>query len=65
LEQFLDLLHKIFIYDPARRITAKEALKHPWFKMVPLPDDGSEADKIRLDRMKKNEGQRLAPIHIQ
>lgn len=58
LEQFLDLLHKIFVYDPSRRITAKEALKHPWFKMVPLPDDGSEAAKIRLDRMKK------APVHV-
>jgi dual-specificity kinase len=56
LEQFLDLLHQIFVYDPARRITGKEALKHPWFKMVPLRDDGSEAVKIRLDRMKKNEG---------
>ncbi|KAH8902578.1 kinase-like protein [Coniochaeta sp. PMI_546] len=64
LEQFLDLLHKIFVYDPVRRITAKEALKHPWFKMVPLPDDGSEAAKIRLDRMKKDQGQRLAPMHI-
>ncbi|KAB5523022.1 kinase-like domain-containing protein [Coniochaeta sp. 2T2.1] len=64
LEQFLDLLHKIFVYDPAKRITAKEALKHPWFKMTPTPDDGSEAAKIRLDRMKKNDGHRQAPIHI-
>jgi len=59
LEQFLDLLRQIFVYDPAQRITAKEALKHPWFTMVPPPDDGSEAAKIRLDRMKKNERQRL------
>lgn len=27
---FLDLLGKIFVYDPRKRITAREALKHPW-----------------------------------
>ena len=29
---FLDLLRKIFVYDPKKRITAREALKHPWFQ---------------------------------
>ncbi|KAJ5088475.1 hypothetical protein N7456_012091 [Penicillium angulare] len=43
--QFLDLLRKIFIYDPKQRITAKEALKHPWFKES-LIDDGTEAYRI-------------------
>lgn len=28
---FLDLLMKIFIYDPSKRITAREALSHPYF----------------------------------
>lgn len=28
---FCDLLQKIFVYDPAARITAPEALKHPLF----------------------------------
>lgn len=28
---FLDLLTKIFIYDPNKRITAREALSHPYF----------------------------------
>ncbi|KAG5519845.1 hypothetical protein PMAC_000120 [Pneumocystis sp. 'macacae'] len=28
---FLDLLTKIFIYDPSKRITAREALSHPYF----------------------------------
>lgn len=46
----LDLLRKIFVYDPARRITAKEALNHPWFKEMARPDDGTEAAKIRLER---------------
>jgi dual-specificity kinase len=51
---FLDLLKKIFVYDPQRRITAKQALQHPWFREVAMPDDGSEAAKIRLDRMRTN-----------
>jgi cell division cycle 2-like protein len=24
-------------YDPSKRITAQEALKHPWFSEHPLP----------------------------
>lgn len=55
MKQFLDLLTKIFVYDPARRITAKEALQHPWFREVAHPDDGSEAARIRAERMSKNE----------
>ncbi|KAF1364471.1 kinase-like protein, partial [Lizonia empirigonia] len=51
-KQFLDLLRRIFVYDPKKRITAKEALQHPWFKES-LMDDGTEAHKIRLEREKK------------
>jgi len=64
----LDLLKKIFVYDPARRITAKEALQHPWFKEPAQPDDGTEAAKIRADRMRMEaaslsmEARRLPPI---
>lgn len=47
---FLDLLKKIFVYDPAARITALEALKHPWFKEVPEKDDGTAAAQIREER---------------
>ncbi|KAI9893303.1 MAG: dual specificity protein kinase kns1 [Vezdaea aestivalis] len=50
-ECFLDLLKRIFLYDPAKRITAKEALKHPWFKEH-ITDDGTEATKIRLQRQR-------------
>ena len=46
--QFLDLLRQIFIYDPKQRITAKEALKHPWFKET-LIDDGTEAYRIGMN----------------
>lgn len=48
--QFLDLLRKIFVYDPNKRITAKQALKHPWFKEV-LQDDGTEAARIRDEKL--------------
>ena len=43
--QFLDLLQRIFVYDPKQRITAKEALKHPWFKESHV-DDGTEAYRL-------------------
>lgn len=53
---FLDLLKKIFVYDPNDRITAKEALQHPWFKEAATPDDGTEAVKIRLQKQLQTEG---------
>jgi dual-specificity kinase len=53
---FLDLLKKIFVYDPNDRITAKQALQHPWFKEAATPDDGTEAAKIRLQRQLQAEG---------
>jgi len=43
------LLKRIFIYDPKRRITAKEALNHPWFTEK-FEDDGTEAAKIKVER---------------
>ncbi|KAL9623003.1 MAG: hypothetical protein Q9160_002721 [Pyrenula sp. 1 TL-2023] len=55
-KQLLDLLRKIFVYDPKQRITAKQALKHPWFKET-IVDDGTEAIKIR-DRREEDERQR-------
>ncbi|MCJ1435627.1 dual specificity protein kinase kns1 [Xylographa pallens] len=46
---FLDLLRKIFVYDPNKRITAKDALKHAWFRES-LIDDGTEAARLRRER---------------
>ncbi|OTB07957.1 hypothetical protein M426DRAFT_19510 [Hypoxylon sp. CI-4A] len=57
LRSFLDLLQKIFVYDPSKRITARDALNHEWFKELALPDDGTEAAKIRLERMRDHEYQ--------
>lgn len=31
-DNFLDLLKMIFVCDPVQRISAKQALQHPWFK---------------------------------
>ncbi|KAI1464721.1 kinase-like protein [Daldinia caldariorum] len=55
LRSFLDLLQKIFVYDPAKRITARQALEHEWFREPAIPDDGTEAAKIRLERMREHE----------
>ena len=59
MTQFLDLLEKVFVYDPKKRITAKQALKHPWFKET-LQDDGTEAARIRDE---KEQSKRLNPYH--
>lgn len=55
---FLDLLRRIFVYDPKKRITAREALKHPWFEEL-VEDDGTEAGRIRVER------ERVAAAHEQ
>ncbi|OLN83331.1 Dual specificity protein kinase lkh1 [Colletotrichum chlorophyti] len=57
-KNFLDLLRKIFVYDPQHRITAKQALQHPWFKEPATPDDGTEAAKIRMERLRQGEDHR-------
>lgn len=49
--KFLDLLKKIFVYDPKKRITAHQALQHDWFKEH-YEDDGTEAEKIKIERQR-------------
>ena len=48
---FVDLLNRIFVYDPKNRITAKQALEHPWFQQT-LQDDGTEAKRIQKEKEK-------------
>jgi serine/threonine protein kinase len=40
------------VYDPKKRITAHEALKHPWFQEL-IQDDGTEATRIRFEKERK------------
>lgn len=54
-ESGLDLLSRLLTYNPEMRITAEEALDHPWFREVPLPNSTDfmpsfPADKIVLSR---------------
>ncbi|KAM3468211.1 hypothetical protein MY5147_008163 [Beauveria neobassiana] len=55
-KNFHDLLRKMFVYDPSQRITAREALNHPWFKEMAPPDDGTEAAKIRMEKRRSGQG---------
>jgi len=37
--QFLDLVQKLLAFDPSQRITVREALNHPYFRLhVPMED---------------------------
>lgn len=41
-EDALDLLKKLLCYDPAQRLSALEAMRHPYFKnLSPLSDPSS------------------------
>lgn len=35
----LDLLQKLMIFDPKKRITVTEALEHPYLQALHFPDD--------------------------
>jgi len=40
----LDLMAKMLVYDPNARITAAEALEHPYLKELHNPDEDDLAD---------------------
>ncbi|KAG5994938.1 hypothetical protein E4U54_002999 [Claviceps lovelessii] len=63
-KHFLDLLKKIFVYDPSQRITAKQALNHPWFREIVQPDDGTEAAKLRLERKRLEQESLRYPHYV-
>jgi serine/threonine protein kinase len=37
-----DLLNQLLTYDPEKRISAKAALRHPWFSEAPFSRDPSQ-----------------------
>jgi serine/threonine protein kinase len=37
-----DLLINLLKLDPAKRLTASDALDHPWFWTAPLPEEPHE-----------------------
>lgn len=49
-ENAVDLLEKMLLYDPAERISAVEALKHPYFAELPAPKDPSLIQTFPDDR---------------
>ncbi|KAH9610576.1 hypothetical protein KSS87_003336 [Heliosperma pusillum] len=57
-----DLLNRLLTYDPEKRITANAALRHEWFREVPLPKSkefmptfpAQHAQDRRLRRMLKS-----------
>ncbi|KAJ1565244.1 Cyclin-dependent kinase 8 [Nowakowskiella sp. JEL0078] len=52
-ENAFNLLSKMLEYDPSKRITAEEALNHPYFKDLPLPNNHALQTKYPLRRPPK------------
>ena len=43
---FIDLIEKLLVLDPEKRITVEEAIQHPYLAEFSLPDDEPRADHI-------------------
>lgn len=43
----VDLLRGLLTFDPARRLTAEQALAHPFFRTLPLPDIAPAGNNIK------------------
>ena len=42
----IDLLKKILVIDPEKRITVEEALEHPFFEDLHFPEDEPSMEKL-------------------
>jgi mitogen-activated protein kinase 1/3 len=66
----LDLLEKLLAFNPAKRITVEDALRHPYLEPYHDPDDEPTAPPIPdeffdFDRRKDDTGQEAEhSIHI-
>ncbi|KAJ4713479.1 GPCR kinase [Melia azedarach] len=49
----LDLLSKMFTYDPKARITAQQALEHRYFSSAPLPTDPDKLPRPSAKRVSR------------
>jgi calcium-dependent protein kinase len=47
-----DLIRRLMTYDPESRITASEALAHPWFSKYIKEEDATEAVTKALENLK-------------
>lgn len=60
-EDALDLLSRMLTFDPSKRITAREALSHPYFINLPRPSDPSTlpiTDPARFHKAKEEQKRR-------
>jgi len=48
-ELCMDLLEKLLAYNPAKRISAKEAMEHPFFRNAPMPCKPTEIKKLETE----------------
>jgi serine/threonine protein kinase len=56
----LDLLTSLLAYAPHRRITARAALKHPWFQAEPAPASDAALARLAALPVRRN-GLKVAP----
>lgn len=61
----LDLMQKMLTYDPKKRITATEALQHPYFKESPRPQDPSMMPTFRPTNERRQRDSPVADVRAQ
>jgi serine/threonine protein kinase len=57
----LDLLNQMLTYDPRRRITAQEALQHPFFSEPPLPKSTDFMPTFEESQRRRIKGRKRSP----